>query len=105
LSDLERALSEHFRYYGTTLPALNATRYYTGRSLLRSMLDEPLRLPNHVAMDRLSGWALGPDKTSTCAILMLDSTLLSERNRALQHVDCCALWILGGGPAGFSRKA
>ncbi len=66
-------------------------RIYTGRSLLDVMQTEPLRLSRKLAIERLSGWGIGQDRETTCAILMMDSTVAPDRNRGMREIERIAI--------------
>jgi hypothetical protein len=80
---------------------------FTGRQTLDELTSEPLSLPRSLAMDRMQGWLVGPDSSTTCAVALVSEAGELDRRAALDMVyrvaeDCGiarADLIVGGGTA------
>ena len=61
-------------------------RVVTGRDLLRELTARPLRLSRQAAITRLLGSMIGPDRESTCAVVVLTPEAARVGGEALQVI-------------------
>lgn len=61
-------------------------RVVSGRELFKQLTSPPLSLSPETARQRLSGWILGPDRESTCVILMVDTSRTPDRRHAVAEI-------------------
>lgn len=61
-------------------------RVISGRELFKQLTSPPLALSPETAQQRLLGWILGPDRESTCVILMVDTSRTPDRRHAVAEI-------------------
>jgi len=74
--------------------ATPAARHYerviTGRSLLRDLMDAPVRLSRETAVQRLQGTLVGDDGETTCALVVLTFDGNEQRGAAISRLKSTA---------------
>ncbi len=69
---------------------------HTGRSLLKQLTGEPLKLSRDDAIERLKGWLVGPDGTTSCALLLISHPGAMDRHAVVDAAylaakDACGI--------------
>lgn len=62
------------------------SRVFTGYSLLRTLMDEPLGLPREEAIRRLKGALVGPDGHASCAVVVLTTIGAAQRREVVRTI-------------------
>jgi predicted RND superfamily exporter protein len=72
---------------GTSPRPTNYLRVITGQSLLRELTAPPVNLPREVAINRLIGIFVGPDRNQTCLLVELTSDARQDLHRTMSELQ------------------
>ncbi|MBI1246280.1 MMPL family transporter [bacterium] len=82
------ALEETDEYHGKQVHWFG--QVVTGQEALKSLTSEPLDVPKSVALDRLTGWLIGPDHQQTCVVAVVSPQGEEDRAAAVEYAFVAA---------------